>query len=193
MAYPKNRKSSSRAGCNKGAPKPLLDRTCNRCGESYKGYNGTRYCSDRCTFLANVAPQENGCWLWTGYAPKSGNRAGYGEFDFKSGRRMLAHRASMLLLKGSEPGKQCVLHRCDNPPCVNPEHLFLGTSGDNMADRNEKGRQARGEGHASAKLTEEDVRAIRCDQRSNRELASIYGVFETTISEARRRKTWKHI
>lgn len=141
MAYPKNRKSSSRAGCNKGVQKPRIDRTCQKCGEVYSGFNGTRYCSDRCALLANVEVTD-GCWLWTGYAPAGGSRALYGEFDFKSGKRMLAHRAAYLLLKGEDPGRMCVCHTCDNPRCVRPDHLWLGTRAQNNADRDAKGRHA---------------------------------------------------
>lgn len=105
------------------------------------GFNGTRYCSDRCVFMANVIA-DDGCWRWTGYIPKTGRRAGYGEFDFKSGKRMLAHRAAYILLVGSDPGEQCVLHKCDNPRCVRPDHLWLGSRKENNADRDAKGRHA---------------------------------------------------
>jgi len=125
---------------HKGKPKPLIDRICKRCGAQYKGYNGTRYCSDRCVFLSSVRQEENGCWTWTGYAPKSGKRAGYGEFYAKSGKRTLAHRASLALLRGIEAGDKCVCHTCDEPSYVNPEHLWLGTRADNNADRDRKGR-----------------------------------------------------
>lgn len=195
MARPKGSKNGphvpSRKGLRAGISKPPIPRTCQKCGESYMGFNGTRYCSDRCVLLAHVAVQEDGCWHYTGYTPAS--RGGYGEFDFKSGKRMLAHRAAYLLLKGNDPGKQLVCHRCDVPRCVNPDHLFLGTIQDNMDDRNAKGRQARGERNGPAKLTEEQVLAIRADPRTNRAIAKDYGVFETTISTIKHRHTWKHI
>ncbi len=154
------------------------------------GFNGTRYCSDRCVLLASVSVSESGCWIFRNSRPE---RGGYGEFDFKSGKRWLAHRASYLLLKGEDPGKRLVMHSCDCPPCVNPDHLSLGTIQDNMADRNAKERQARGEKNGPAKLTEEQVVAIRADPRTNREIAKDYGVFETTISTIKHRHTWRHI
>lgn len=78
---------------------------------------------------------ENGCWLWT----RGRNEHGYGVLDRKSGSG-LAHRYSWELANGPIPTGLQVLHRCDNPPCVNPEHLFLGTRLDNMADMTAKGR-----------------------------------------------------
>ena len=196
MAYPKNRNKPNRpanwVSPAKGVAKPPIDRVCEKCGGDYVGYNGTKYCTDRCVLLAHVRV-EGECWLWTGYAPKTGSRAGYGEFDFKSGKRMLAHRASYLLLKGQDPGAKCVCHSCDNPGCINPDHLWLGTRSANMADRQAKERQARGESHSSAKLTEKDVLAIRADPRTNREVALAYGVQENTVSSIRLRKLWGHV
>jgi hypothetical protein len=195
--YPASRKpptfKDGWVSANKGKPKPPIDRTCKYCDGHYIGFNGTRYCSDLCRFKASVEPQPDGCWHWAGYKPKTGSRVGYGEFYTKDDKRILAHRASYMLIKGEDPGEQCVLHKCDNPSCVNPDHLFLGDRTENSADRQRKERQARGQTHGFSKLTDDDVRAIRQDDRTNRALAKIYGVFETTISEARRGKTWKHV
>jgi hypothetical protein len=194
MARPigtKNKPGSMKPGPCKGSRKPLIQKTCKRCADQFTGYNGSTYCSRKCLFLANVAPQENGCWTWKGYK----RPGGYGEayFGVRPNReRILAHRLAYEVTKG-DPGALLVCHTCDEPSCVNPEHLFLGTIQDNMDDRNRKGRQARGERNGPAKLTEDQVRAIRADPRMNTEIAKDYGVFETTVSTIKHRRTWKHV
>src|ERR1019366_3384667 len=111
-------------------------------------------------FWLNVAKSKDGCWLWTA----SVDSGGYGVFD--TGRR--SHRYSWELHHGPIPPSDglivtCVCHHCDNPRCVRPDHLFLGTQGDNMRDMAEKGRGARhaGESNPRAKLTAAIVRSIR--------------------------------
>jgi hypothetical protein len=99
-----------------------------------------------------------GCWLWTAYR----NRDGYGQFRV-GGRMSKAHRVSWMLHFGPIPGGLDVLHRCDNPDCVNPSHLWLGTDADHTADKVAKGRQSRqkGEMHGQAKLCAAEVITIR--------------------------------
>jgi DNA invertase Pin-like site-specific DNA recombinase len=88
-----------------------------------------------------------------------------------------------------------VLHRCDVRHCVNPDHLFLGTQADNMADMVEKGRERHpvGIAHGRAKLTEQDVYIIRAAPGSQQAIADQYGVKQTTISSIKRRRIWRHL
>jgi hypothetical protein len=88
-----------------------------------------------------------------------------------------------------------VLHRCDQPLCVNPEHLFLGTQADNTRDMDAKGRANRpkGEAHGWAKLTNDQVLLIRKSPETHRELGKIYGVHHSTIGNIKRSRIWTHI
>ena len=110
---------------------------------------------------------------------------------------LLAHRVAWWLTHGAVPEGMCVCHHCDNPGCVNPAHLFLGTPTDNIADMVLKDRQYRpkGENNSNAKLTEEDVRAIRREHATTtqRELARKYGVHNATISLIVRRQIWRSV
>lgn len=141
-------------------------------------------------FWEKVSPEPNsGCWLWDG-AHDSG---GYGNIGHL-GKIRIAHRVSYEMFKGAIPGGHNVCHACDNRACVNPDHLFLGTHQENMADRNAKGRQSRGSTHGPAKLTERDVLAIRqLSGRSQREMASDFGVSRRTIQSVLRGDKWAHV
>lgn len=138
------------------------------------------------------------CWEWMG-AITGGRYGGYGVMGRGSRGSGLcyAHRLSWILANGSIPKGVFVCHRCDNPGCVNPEHLFLGTQADNVQDMVAKGRGARGETHCCAKLSEEDVRAIRQAYARGgvtlQELGSKHGVAHSTVSDAVHRKTWAHL
>lgn len=136
-----------------------------------------------------------GCWIWQ----RSTFDSGYGQasVDQKNWR---AHRLSWTLANGSIPEGSCVLHRCDTPGCVNPEHLWLGTNSDNNKDREVKGRGGspnyRGSKHYLAKITEDDVRRIRngeFDHLLQREIASHFGVNQTLISQIKRGIIWQHV
>jgi hypothetical protein len=122
--------------------------------------------------------------------------SGYGQASV-DGRRSTAHRLAWALTNGPIPGGMSVLHRCDNPPCVNPGHLFLGTQADNMHDMALKGRHhgsgVRGERQGLARLTEATVRGIRRSELSNANLAARFGVHAGTIDKARRGLTWRHV
>lgn len=139
-------------------------------------------------FYKFFTPEPNsGCWLWDGRV----NRAGYGVLGTNN-QKMLAHRFSWEMHRGQIPRGQGVLHHCDNPPCVNPDHLFLGAPIDNVRDMHAKGRarKLRGEQHPSAKLTAAQVDAIRADTRKQRDVAKEYGVGASTISMIRTGKNW---
>lgn len=133
----------------------------------------------------------SGCLEWTG----SKNDDGYGIVG-ENGRCHLAHRIAYRLHTGVDPGEAKVCHRCDNPACVNPDHLFLGTQAENIADRNVKGRtrSARGEAHYAVKLQASDVCQIRdmigTDGNTHASIAKLYGVAEGTIGSIHRRKNW---
>lgn len=130
------------------------------------------------------------CWQWIGYKLKTG----YGKFTWG-----LAHRYSWSVHRGEIPDGISVLHQCDNPSCVNPDHLFLGTQLGNMMDMQEKGRSARGEKQGSSKLTEAEVLEIR--QRYRRyshkhgsgALAKQYGVSLTEIWRIVHGERWGHL
>lgn len=121
-----------------------------------------------------------GCWPWLGRR----NQYGYGQLRTgpdsrkKRGRRTVAHRVSWELHFGPIPEGLIVMHSCDNPGCVNPAHLFVGTHQDNYDDMVAKGRRARS---WVMKLTDDQVRSIRKDGRKAPEIAAAHGVSDTTI------------
>lgn len=136
----------------------------------------------------------DGCWLWMAGRDKDGYGAFRARLDGVLHTR--AHRFSYHLNKGRIPFSLSICHTCDNPACVRPDHLFLGTMAENMADKMAKGRHravGRGEKHPLAKLTDEQVRAILLDPRPDARLANEYNVSTETIAGIKRRDTWKHL
>ena len=137
----------------------------------------------------------SGCWIWTGRRVKT-HGLPYGRLSYR-GVPMAAHRAAWESFNGTIiPPKGVVRHKCDNPPCVNPDHLELGTQADNMADRQRRGRCnfSRGGDHPHAKLTAEDVLIIRASSESPSILAKRYGLWgASSINNIRQRRSWKHI
>lgn len=134
-----------------------------------------------------VSVTESGCWEWQFCR----TQAGYGMLRY-GGRSVYSHRRAWELFKGKLPASTQVLHHCDNPPCCNPEHLFLGTQRDNMQDAKKKGRTAYG---FKAKLTWDQVRSIREHYKTEgttcRTLAEKFGVSAQNISEIVRGILWK--
>lgn len=131
------------------------------------------------------------CWEWTGHKSH-----GYGMLAVNR-KKYAAHRVSYEMANGLILDNLQVCHHCDNPSCVNPDHLFLGTNSDNVADCISKGRQTRGSSHPVAKLTEQQVLDIRTKYASGlflqREIAAEYGITQDNVSYIIHRKTWKHI
>lgn len=131
------------------------------------------------------------CWIWT-----AGKHDGvYGGFQFEVWT--YAHRASWMIHKGAIPDGLLICHKCDNPLCVNPDHLFLGTDQDNTLDCMSKGRYVvmKGESNGVSKLTEAQVREIRklAGTVPQVKLGLMYNVNPATISSVIRRINWKHI
>jgi hypothetical protein len=204
---------------------PLVT-SCNVCGRLFTPTLGTsnpsnmRYCSKDCRYYHrrsghralesirfwNKVQKSDGCWTWTGSLTVSG----YGRLKFR-GAYSQAHRVSWTMEYGPIPKGLLVCHRCDNPPCCRPDHLFLGTKSDNAKDMVSKGRYMtatnnpatrapdrvpRGSRNSLARLTEDDVRRIRalpetyhCHARIGRE----FGVSPSTIIRIFRRESWKHV
>ena len=134
----------------------------------------------------------SGCWIWN-YTKTSHN---YGVITI-DGRQVAAHRFSYQWFIGEIPSGLFVCHKCDNPLCINPSHLFLGTHVDNMQDASRKGRLRnggrRGTKNGKAKLTEENVRAIRSASGTLHEIAAQFGVKHAIIGKIRTRKAWAHL
>lgn len=163
-----------------------------------------------------VHPEPNtGCWLWEG----AFNNKGYGQVWNAEKRRLIyAHRLAYLSVRGEIGPGLVVCHRCDFPPCVNPDHLFCGTIQDNSRDMVRKKRHpklldpahlkrlqvaggraiggrnlfAKGK-HPTAKVTSEQVLAIRADARPDRIIAKDYGISRPTVSAIQARKAWSHV
>lgn len=148
-----------------------------------------RYGSIEDRFHAQYIPEPNsGCWLWFGPVDENG----YGRVRNGS-KKIRVHRLSYEIHKGPIPQGLVACHRCDVPGCVNPEHLFVGTLADNIADRDAKGRQARGERGAGSKLTSNNVLSILADGRTHRAIGEDYGVSHRTVGEIKRGRKWKHL
>lgn len=141
--------------------------------------------------------ESSGCWIWAG----AKFRAGYGRVRINR-KIQQTHRLAWELAYGDIPDGMCICHKCDNPPCVNPRHLFVGTYADNMQDMHNKGRGKTGKIHKqgpkgekahTAKLTESIVLFIRSSHDKAKDLAGQYGVSDRTIQMIRKKVTWRHL
>lgn len=161
-------RTDTRAGWIKGEPKRYI-----------VGHSGKRRAIP---FWDRVGKQEAGCWLWTGAL----DPAGYGRLHNK-----LAHRLAWADVNGPIPAGLFVCHHCDNPPCVRPDHLFLGTAADNAADRDAKGRGRTGR---RSKLTPALVAQLRARYSGRRgqisQFAREYGVTSLTMGRAIKGQSW---
>lgn len=186
---------------------------CERCQKAFRVHPSTlnrgqrqRFCSRSCRFdwsgtveerfWRNVEPSET-CWLWTGYIDK----LGYGDFRPEHGGQMMrTHRFVYDRYHGPIPSGLQVCHTCDVRACVRPDHLFLGTLQDNIADMIAKGRQHhpdhRGERHPGVKLTTTqviEIRRLRAQGTSLDEIGLMFGIRGNHVSLIANRRIWKHV
>jgi len=142
------------------------------------------------SLLDNTMPvPETGCLIWMGAVS-----SGYGVLSVE-GKTRKAHRVSYEQNISEIPEGMCVCHKCDTPLCVNPTHLFVGTTSDNIADMDKKGRRhvLRGTSASNAQLTDADVRDIRRSSKTYNELAALYGVSNGCINHIKNNRTWRHV
>ncbi len=156
---------------------------------------------ERRFWLAVVRDQGEECWPWTRYIRPDG----YGELNWEDrSRKQLAHRIAYTLAFGPIPPGLEVCHTCDNPPCCNPRHLFLGTHAENQADMRAKGRSRgvppgllRGERNPSAKLSDDAVRNLRARYAeggiTQRQLAAAYGISQRAVLFILHRHHYPHV
>jgi hypothetical protein len=181
--------------CNRS---PRSNGMCNMHYERKRSYGKTSFSEremnnflDKETFHMNysVDPQ-TGCWNWIRFKYK-----GYGEFNHKR-KKYRAHRFSYELFKEKIPDGMIACHSCDNPACVNPDHIFLGTHSDNNRDMVNKNRNAKGSQNGNSKLAEDKV--IEIKRRLNKgdtikNISADFGVKPTAICNINSNKTWKHV
>lgn len=136
---------------------------------------------------------KTGCWNWSG-----SNIRGYGEIRVGSRtdgsrRLMLSHRAAWVAWRGTIPVDRGVFHDCDNPSCINPDHLFLGVQGDNMRDMVKKGRSNTGERNPGAVLTASEVLRIRNAPGKHADIAAQFEVSRSLVGAIKSGKRWGHL
>lgn len=148
-------------------------------------------------FFRSFSIALNGCWNWNGRLVGKG----YGMIGLggKGAKQVLVHRLAYQMHKGEIPDGMVVMHKCDNPRCVNPDHLDAGTQSQNIKDAFARGRKInlpsglKGESHGASKLTSDQVLMIRASTDSYKNLALSFGVSRSAIERIKYRKTWSHI
>lgn len=160
---------------------------------------------DIAKFSAKIRLAPSGCWEWIGsHGKRRDGSVSYGTFSMKRGRRtrnVLAHRLAWMLVHGAIPDGQVVCHRCDNVLCVRPEHLFLGTQAENLADMRSKGRGSPlplpiGTAHPAAKADEDGVREVRRLRASGLtydEISARVGLHRSTCCAISTGRLWRHV
>lgn len=149
--------------------------------------------AEKARFWGRVRKSDTGCWLWLGWRLPSG----YGMVRYE-GRDVGAHRVSWELTHGALPAGAFVLHRCDNPPCVRPDHLFLGSAKSNTQDMLRKGRHRveRGAQHHAARLGEDEALEIRlraASGASQHALAAEFCISPQAVNDIVRGRAWRHV
>lgn len=175
---------------------PNFTRNCLYCETEFKPSGGNVfYCCDECSFYSKVKiNSDDACWEWESGVDKDG----YGKFQFRE-NPWRAHRVSWTIYNGEIPEGMYVCHKCDNPTCVRPSHLWLGTDADNIHDMDEKGRRTpqSGEQNNASRLTKAQVIEIR-ELYANTdmfqwEIAEKFGVSRELVGQIVRRDIWSHL
>lgn len=183
-----------------------MTKLCWNCGNNFEGEPFSRYCSNICYYLDRINKNgPNGCWVWKG---KLGTNQ-YPKMVPGRGNDIKVHHFSYEHHIGPIPEGMCVLHRCDNPPCSNPDHLFLGTNQENVTDKILKGRARyrglkgadnpsfgkpsilRGEGHPLNKLTPDQVLEIFKSNEANINISAKFGISDSLVTMIKNRTTWE--
>lgn len=210
----------------------MVSLSCSYCGKQIKKSNGefkksvkrglkNHYCNRACSGKAkiitidetknrlineSIKDPKTGCWNWH----KSKNKKGYGHTAYNHIRSYSAHRASYKIFNGEIPESMVVRHKCDNPACVNPEHLELGTHQDNADDKVKRGRQSKGTSSGRTKLTEGDIIEMRVlykyylTKRKSKKckiyskystigLSKMFQIGISTVDSIVRGESWKHV
>ena len=133
-----------------------------------------------------------GCWLWTG---PDKNKFWHGAFKLgaRETKVTFAHRTAWNLYVGEIPNGMCVCHSCDNPSCVNPDHLFLGSQGDNVMDKVSKGMHLFGSKCPNSKITEPIAAQIKILKKPTKVMAEMFGISRQSVADIVYGRTWKHV